>query len=238
MSYFIFSLIVSINIFLLNSNSYSYNINDITIYTEEDIPYVTVNEAKLIEGGLATEKVFKLLEKLHLPKDKIEIVPWARAYSEAINKENILVFPIVKTEERLKKLNFIIRLVDSYTYLYKLKARKNITIKKMNEAKKHSICVVRDDFRHEYLKKEGFNNLEVSSDSLRNVKKFMEERCDLIISSEIGIKNKLKSLKYNFELLEEIFQLKNLDSSLYLAINKSTNHKIIDRIKNAAKQIK
>ncbi len=217
---------------------YADDLKNIVIYSDEDIPYVTVNKEGIIDGGLATEVMYKVLNKLKLPKSTIENVPWARAYFNATTKPNVIIYPIVKTTERLEKLDFIIKILDSTVFLYKLKSRTDIIIKNLDEAKKHRICAVRDDYRADYLKANNFEDIDLATNSTLNVKKFIEGRCDLIISTEIGIQNKLKSLKYEFNLIESIFPLKNLDSALYAAINKNTSKEIKDKIKIAAESIK
>ena len=90
----------------------------------------------------------------------------------------------------------------------------------------------------EYIILMKFEYIELATNSTLNVKKFIEGRCDLIISTEIGIQNKLKNLKYEFNLIENVFSLKNLDSALYAAINKNTSKEIKDKIKLADDSLK
>lgn len=231
------SIIVCLIIFLC-FKAYSDDLKNIVIYSDEDIPYVTINKEGLIDGGIATEVIYKVLNKLNLPKSTIENVPWARAYFNATTKPNVIIYPIVKTKERQENLDFIIKLLDSTVFLYKLKSRTDIKIKNLNEAKKYRICAVRDDYRADYLKLNNFEYIELATNSTLNVKKFIEGRCDLIISTEIGIQNKLKSLKYEFNLIDNVFSLKNLDSALYAAINKNTSKEIKDKIKLAGDSVK
>ena len=232
-----------IYILILLSINYRYDIfaesiKDIVIYSDEDIPYVTVDKNGFINGGITTEPVYKVLNKLNLPNSMIERVPWARAYHDAISRPNVMIYPIVKTQERLEKLDFLFKLIDSTVYFYKLKSRHDIKVLKLNDAQKYNVCVVRDDYRAKYLMSENFKFLDEAADSTLNVKKFIEGRCDLIISTEIGIKSKLKSLKYEYNLTQKLFPLKNLDSALYAAINKNTSAEIKEKIKSAASNIK
>lgn len=62
---------------LLSFKVYSDDLKNIVIYSDEDIPYVTINKEGIIDGGIATEVIYKVLNKLNLPKSTIESVPWA-----------------------------------------------------------------------------------------------------------------------------------------------------------------
>ena len=230
-------IIISI-LLLYKLNIYAESIKDIFIYSDEDIPYVTIDNNGQINGGITTEPVYKVLKKLNLPKTKLERVPWARAYHDAISKHNIVIYPIVKTPERLEKLDYLFKLLSSTVYFYKLKTRNDIKISTLNDAKKFNICVQRDDYRAKFLISEGFKFLDEATDSTLNVKKFVEGRCDLIVSTEIGIQNKMKSLKYEFNRVQKLFPLNELDSDLYAAINKETSPEIKEQIKKAAASIK
>lgn len=225
-------------LFFTKLNVFAQSINEIIIYSDEDIPYVTIDGDGRINGGTTTEPVFKLLRHLNLSRTKIERVPWARAYNEAISKPNIMIYPIVKTSERLEKLDYLFKLLESKVYFYKLRSRDDIKISNFNDAKKFTVCVQRDDYRAKFLLSKGFKFLDEATSSTLNVKKFLEGRCDLIISTEIGIKNKIEHLKYEFNLVENLISIDELDSDLYLAINKNTPEKIKEVIKNSVKSVK
>lgn len=226
---FYFYLIIIFN------KSYSIELDDVKIYTDNDPPYVVI-ENNIITGGSTVDKMLKVLKKLNLPISKIEALPWARAYNEAKSKANTMIFPIAKTKERLKYLDFTFKIIDSKVYFYKLRTRKDIKLKSFEDAKKYSICVVLDDYRHEYLVGENFKRLDPTTDSTRNVKKFISGRCDLIPSTEIGIESKLKSLGEKNSLVLKILELNKLDSALYAAFNKETPVKTIEKFKLAAKE--
>lgn len=210
---------------------------DLTLYTENDPPYVTVDENGNI-GGLATERLNYFLNAIKFPKENILIQPWARSYKDVLIKKNVMIYPIVKTPERIEKLEFIYKLYNTTAFFYRLSSRKDIVIRNINEAKKYSICVVRADYRDEYLKRRGFTLLDESNDSMINFKKFMAGRCDVAILTKMGLHVKMQNLRLDTSLVTIAYPLSEIDSNLYIAINKGTDQKTIDTLKNAAKKLK
>ncbi|STR45711.1 substrate-binding periplasmic protein [Iodobacter fluviatilis] len=208
----------------------------LTIYTENDPPYVIV-DAKGKIGGLATNKLNYFLKAIQLSEENIEVKPWVRSYIEVLNKPNIMIYPIAKTPERLEKLEYIYKIYDAIVFFYKLSSRKDIVISNINEAKKYSVCAVRADYRAEYLKRSGFPMIDESNDSTMNFKKFIAGRCDVAILTEIGLNAKLEQLNLDSSLVSIAYPLSEIDSNLYIAINKNTNKKVIDALKNAAKKL-
>ncbi|NHQ88635.1 transporter substrate-binding domain-containing protein [Iodobacter sp. HSC-16F04] len=208
----------------------------LTIYTENDPPYVIV-DAKGVIGGLATKKLNNFLKEIKLTEESIEVRPWVRSYVEALTKPNVMIYPIAKTPERLEKLEYIYKIYDAVVFFYRLSSRKDIIISNINEAKKYSVCAVRADYRAEYLKRSGFPLIDESNDSTMNFKKFIAGRCDLAILTEIGLNAKLEQLKLDSSLVTAVYSLNEIDSNLYIAINKGTDKKVIDALKNAAKKL-
>ncbi|QBC43802.1 substrate-binding periplasmic protein [Iodobacter fluviatilis] len=206
------------------------------IYTENDPPYVTV-DAKGKIGGLATNKLNNFLKAIKLTEENIEIKPWVRSYLEVLGKPNVMIYPIAKTAERLEKLEYIYKIFDAVVFFYRLSARKDIVISNVNEAKKYSVCVVRGDYRAEYLKHSGFPMIDESIDSTVNFKKFIAGRCDVIALTEIGLNAKLEQLNLDSSLVSIAYPLSGLDSNLYIAINKETDKKVIEALKHAAKKL-
>lgn len=229
--------LIFICLFVYSLNIYAANIKDIIIYTDEDVPYVTVDEKGFINGGITTTVIFKVLKKLNLPEKTIVKAPWSRAYNDATTIPNTIIYPIVKTKERMEKLDFLFKIIDSTVYFYKLGSRSDIKVTKFDDAKKYKICVQRNDYRADFLASNGFKSIETATSSTLNVKKFVEERCDLIVSTEIGIQSKLKAINFEYKKIKKILPLKELDSALYAAINKETDVKIKDQIKKAAASV-
>lgn len=218
----------------LASNAGATDLSAVKIYTDDDPPYVVVDKSNTVEGGITVDKVFKVLKKLDLPASTVEAVPWARAYNLAKSSPNVLIFPIAKTRERLQYLDFTFKIINSKVYFYRLKSRADIQLSSLDDAKSHTVCVVLNDYRHEYLKDQGFPKLDATSDSTVNVQRFIAGRCDLIVSTEIGMQSKLRALHQSEDLVTKSIGLDSLDSALYAAFNKNTPPAVIKAFKDAA----
>ncbi|MEJ2795777.1 transporter substrate-binding domain-containing protein [Iodobacter sp. LRB] len=210
---------------------------DLILYTENDPPYVTVDDNGEI-GGLATVRLNHFLQAIKFPKENIKIQPWARSYKDVLTKKNVMIYPIVKMPERIEKLEFVYKLYEVTAFFYRLSSRKDIVIRNINEAKKYSVCVVRADYREDFLKRSGFTQLDESNDSIMNFKKFLAGRCDIAVLTKMGLHVKLQKFKLDSSLVTIAYPLSEIDSSLYIAINKGTDQKTIDALKNTAKKLK
>ena len=206
----------------------------VRIYTDDDPPYVMVSPSGQVMGGTTVEKVTRVMRRLGLPFSALQAAPWARVYQEAKSRPYAMVFPIAKTHERQKYLDFTFKILDTDIYFYRLAARNEIQPGALEEARKYRVCVVLNDYRHEFLAEQGFAKLEVSSDSTLNVRKLVAGRCDLLPSTESGIASKLKALGLDRALVARGMRLDKLDSGLYAAFNKDTPPEVIARFRAAA----
>ncbi|MGC0152789.1 substrate-binding periplasmic protein [Chromobacterium vaccinii] len=220
--------------FLLPSPGRADGLAQVRIYTGDDPPYVMVGPDGQVMGGTTVEKVTRVMRRLGLPFGVMQAAPWARAYQEAKTRPYAMVFPIARTRERQKYLDFTFKILDADVYFYRLAARSDIQPHTLDEARRYRVCVVLNDYRHEYLQGEGFTRLELSPDSTLNVKKLAAGRCDLLPSTEPGIAGKLKALGLERTLVARGIRLDMLDSGLYAAFNRDTPPDVIARVKAAA----
>ncbi len=78
--------------FLITGTTYS---QEIRVLTEHLPPYqIQMGENKI--GGFSTEIVRAVLKEAKI-RAKIEVYPWVRAYSIALEDKNILIFSIVRS---------------------------------------------------------------------------------------------------------------------------------------------
>ncbi|WGL59873.1 transporter substrate-binding domain-containing protein [Pigmentibacter sp. JX0631] len=226
---FIFTLIIDLT-------SQANEFNDLKIYTENNPPYVLVNEKNEI-SGLVGEKVVKALKKLKIENEvKIEVVPWARALIEAKKQKNVMIFPFVKTKERLGIFNFAILAYKQTLNFYKLRDAKGIEVHNLEDAKKYTTCVVRNDYRHEHLLQANFSKIEETAQQTQNVQKFLNKRCELIIIAEEGLKAKLKELYSNMSIVEKVLEVPEFDGNIYIAFSPGSDSFIINKFKEVTEK--
>ncbi|WGL59800.1 transporter substrate-binding domain-containing protein [Pigmentibacter sp. JX0631] len=221
--------------FFLSLNLYATDLNELHFVTEPS--GVIYYDKKNIElKGIVGERIQYLIKKLEL-KNKVEIMPWSRAYYETIKNKNYVIFPIAKTEEREKELKYCCIISKSRQFFFKLKARKDINVKNITDVKKYSVGVVRDDYRQVILEKKGLSKLEVATTMDLNFKKFIGGREDIILLSENSMLKYLNQNNMTINEIEKLIEFKDIDINNYVAFNKEMDDKIISKVKTTLKEV-
>jgi polar amino acid transport system substrate-binding protein len=87
-----------------------------------------------------------------------------------------------------------------------------LRVNNMDAARLASVCVLANDYRQAFLQGAGFTRLELASDGMQNVNKFINGRCDLIASTEIGLYTKLQALGYAPASVQRLLPLVGLEA--------------------------
>ncbi|WGL58951.1 transporter substrate-binding domain-containing protein [Pigmentibacter sp. JX0631] len=221
--------------FIITKKCFANEIQDFKIVTET-LPFLTfIGKDGKTEGVLA-DRINKLRKNLKI-KAEIELLPWSRAYIIAQKENGTMIYPIAKTPEREKLFKFCCILYKAKTFLFKLKERSDINIKTLEDAKKYSIGVIRDDIKHKMLENLKFTNLELSASQEVNFKKLIGKREDLIIANEFVLKSQLQEFNINENELEKAYEVKEADPNRYIAFNLNVEDSSIEKIKSALKKI-
>ncbi len=220
---------------LLSKIAFCLSIDEIKIVTENTPPYIYLNSSGKPYGLLA-ERVNKILDILKLKKE-IQILPWESAYNNALNNKNTLIFPLAKNKERDKLFKYCGVIINVRSYFYKLKSRTDIIINSIEDAKKYRIGVVKEDIKYKFLAEKGFINFEIAASTDLNILKFIGKREDLIVGSELSLQEQLKKINIPYDIVEKVFELKELDGKRYLAFNKNTSNEVVNNFKKAAKLV-
>lgn len=201
---------------------------ELTILTE-NLPNLNyIEDGKLV--GLSVD-IVKEIQKRVGSRETIEVFPWARAYSLALEEKNIVLFSTTYTEARKNLFKWICPLITKRDILV---AKKNsgIVINGLEDAKKvKRIGTIRDDSKERLLKSYGFQNLEPVSDEQKNAKKLILGRIDLWVNKQPGLKTVCDLAGVDYNQLEEVFHLRKRD--LCIAFSKNTSDSIVLRWKIA-----
>lgn len=209
-------------------------LNNVLIVTEEYPPYSYTNEAGEI-SGLSTAQVKRALQHLNV-QVPIKSFPWARTYDMAKNDPNVLIYPLVFTEERRNKFKWIHPVTPTRTYLYCLASRKDIQVNSLDDAKKYRTGIINGYFDGEYLLTKGFEvgrHLEVSSNIEVSLEKFFNGRYDLWIADNVYADYILQKQGHSMRELREVYYIKDLDLVMYLAASPQTSDEIVDQFRRA-----
>ena len=170
----------------------------------------------------------------------IDIFPWARSYLWATTKPNVLIFPIIRTEEREHKFHWIGKVWSFSAQVYRLKSRSDIKATSLKDAKNYSVGVYREDFFHRYLVKQGFTSeqLYAAADIEQSVLLFLNGRTDLIAIDESIFEYYLKKHHYTNSEVVSIMRLSDVKTNdAYIALSKDSSPEIIERITRSYQRI-
>lgn len=195
---------------------------ELTILTE-DLPNLNyLKDGKLVGHSV---DIVREIQKRVGSDDEIKVLPWARAYRLALEKENVLLFSITFTEERKDLFKWICPLVTKRDILVAKKGAGR-EINSLEDAKKvKRIGTIRDDSKELFLKSLGFTNLEPVSDEKKNARKLILGRLDLWVNKQPGLKTVCDLAGVDYNQVEEVLHLR--EKKLCIAFSKSTSDRIV-----------
>lgn len=223
-------------VILLNILSYQFsNAQELVGFTEE-LPGLIELEGDNLKGPVVAD-VQKILKKANL-KAHLKVYPWARSYEMAKREKNYFIFPMAKNAEREKHFHFVGVLFNIKTFLYQRKEN-NIKVNSLEEAKKYSICVVRNDVRDQYFMANNFTNVLRFAHQDEAIHALIAKKCDFAICAEniehIWKKNIKENLNY---FIKKSYHAKEINGDRYLSISKQTDPEVIKKLSTAMQELK
>lgn len=212
------------------------SIDDLSFYTDDYPPYnfIEDNEVKGISIDLLLE-IFRVSGSRSGIED-IQLVPWARGYLYALERENILLFAMTRTPERENLFHWVGPIASSNMVLIAKKA-KNIQIDSLEDIRAYSLGAVRDDIGEVLLRRllgpevtinltnRGINTaLQLSVDRIDLWS--YEENVAFWVLDEAGLNPGDYEIVYSIE-----------EGSEWYAVSKSTNPLIAEQMQEALDRI-
>jgi polar amino acid transport system substrate-binding protein len=208
------------------------------IVTNEFPPFQVINGENV--SGFTTEIVRHVLKGAGL-KGGIKAYPWPRAYKMATKEPNTLIYSIVRTKEREHLFKWIGTVAPYDVYFWKLKKRKDIHIKNVEDAKKYLSGAMLNGSKGELLIKHGFiegKNLDLGDSDLDNFRKLYAGRVDLILYDSVSFRYTALQEKKDAALAERIFKVEGISSELYLAASHETPDSVVAKLRTSLEAFK
>lgn len=205
----------------------------LSILTEEwpPISFEENNKAQ----GFAVE-VVEQIQALTKDKNPIQVVPWARGYRELQNQPNVVLFTVMRTEEREKMFTLLGPIGISEVALYGL-AERPLAIQTIDDAKKlNSIAAVDETLFETALQKKGFRNIVTAMTPEQEIRLLAAGRVDLISGDFQVLQNALNKAGFTHLKLKRYLLIEK--TKFYIAFSKGTKPELIQEWKKALKQIK
>ncbi len=150
-------------------------------FTTEEYPPFNYRDGKTPVGA-TTEQVEKMMADIGVDYT-IDIMPWARAYNQALMEPMTCVFVAAHNEERDKLFKWIQPLLIDRSVLIKHSGSK-VAATTVDEAKEYLVGTWREDYTETILRRNNFPRIDVGSDFKAALKKLMSDRIDLMPISE------------------------------------------------------
>ncbi len=238
---YVFMKLATLYVVIVFITTFSHKVNSeqITVVTEHFPPYQVVEQGQPL-SGLAVEFVQALLTETNTQAD-IQAYPWARAYKMAQYLPNTLIFSITRTAERENLFHWVGAFNHISDGLWVLKSDKNIQVSTLEDAKKYTVVVPRNDNTHNYLLKNGFKerrNLHVVNTREQAVKMLFNHRVDLLMSSQLLLEDRVKSLKLDFNEVDNILNIPAENDGLSIAFSKGTSLHLVAKFRVAFNKLK
>lgn len=211
----------------------------VRIVTEEFPPYNFTRGGKIT--GLSTEVVEAVLKEMNVT-GQIHSMPWARAYDTALNSENVMIYSIVRTEQRDKLFKWVGVIAPGDWYLFSLPSRK-LRLKSLEEAKAYQTGTVNEDVGEQFLVSRGFvigKNLQSSNKYEANYQKLKLGRVDLWVANRNVASHIAREAGDDpAKTLEVAYQFPDLGTQgNYMAFGPKTSDAYVQRFRQALEAIK
>nr|WP_136251308.1 transporter substrate-binding domain-containing protein [Ningiella ruwaisensis] len=197
------------------------------IYTENLPPYNFKNEEKIT--GINIEATRALCEIADI-KCTFELLPWNRAYRNALDNPNSGIVSTSRLVKRETLFKWIGPLASANACFFKLAERQDIIVSKPSDLLNYKIGMAKDLAFKDYLVNLGFipgQNLILYTRPFGNLRAFKQGRIDLIVGSVNSLPFQLSEGDIDMQALSPVFPVP--DSTVngnFLALNINTTDEI------------
>jgi len=201
--------------------------DELTIYCEYPSPKKTQVDSK---GSLIYAQVWELMRRAGIKKP-IQTVSWKRGYTEATTHSDIGLFPTTRTPEREELFHWVGPIIQVVWSFY-AHADSNLAINSLDDARAvKAIGIYAHDSKGQWLKAQGFTNLETVMENMTNLRKLYDGRIDLMTGSANVTDQWPVRLGVDPEKLVKAYTFKTVD--LYLALSLGTDPETVKALQSA-----
>jgi polar amino acid transport system substrate-binding protein len=166
----------------------------------------------------------------------IEVMPWARGYDMVQKEPNVMLFSTTRTPAREDLFQWV-GPVGTNEWLFVTKKGSSVQVASLDDAKKvGAIGAYKNDAREQFLKEQGFTNIDSSDDPGTILKKVLSGRNDLWLTMTDEYKELAKTQKVDVSEITPVFTVKKTE--LYMAFSKNTDADILQKWKKGYDEMK
>ncbi|WP_412063805.1 substrate-binding periplasmic protein [Rhizobium sp. SYY.PMSO] len=154
---------------------------DTVHFTTEEYPPFNYRDGKTAVGAI-TDQIRKVMADIGVDYT-ITIMPWARAYTQALTEPMTCVFATAHDERRDALFKWVQPLLIDRSILIK-HSDSMVAASTIDDARKYLVGTWREDYTETILRRNDFPRIDVGSDFRATLKKLMSDRIDLMPISE------------------------------------------------------
>jgi len=188
--------------------------------------------------GPSIEILQAILKEAQLDAE-VEFMPWIRAFGTASNNPNTLILSIIKTPEREDEFHWIIKVSNLSRVFISLTSKPENYVDNMQQAKQKLIAIVLGSAGFKELTSHDFSeqkNLYVVPDAELMVTLLENGRVDLVYGDPVNVQNILNKRGRTDVAINYKEIAPENERSSYIAINKATDIRIVNRLQQAARK--
>jgi len=203
-------------------------------YSENMPPYNYIKNGKV--GGISTEILKKIIKNSTISINKIEILPWKRAYNKVLSNKNTVLYSAGRSLQREHLFAWVGPIASIRVGVVAKKSSK-FDISKIADFKSYKIGTITKSFVEQKLLKKGVNksNLDSFISIESQVRKLVSDRVDMVAFSIPAICYYLQQIGENLNDYEEVYLLGKAD--LYFAFNKDSDKNMLNELNRNIKKI-
>lgn len=216
-------------------------LEDLNFYTEDMFPFQYTVDGKL--KGVCYDVVFELCSKLKIKPD-VQVFDWEKSSRKAAKDKNSCLFSVTRTKSRENQYWWIGPIIKYDIAVYKLKKRNDIKIKDIKELNNYKLLIKNDSFYSNIIMKqhgvEKFTEIEesIKNKALYALNELFAENTELIVLSKLETEAMCEFAGYDFDKLEIAYENDDLNSDLYLGLNKEIDNKIMEKVTTAFEKLR
>lgn len=215
----------SASLFLACIDAHGAPVPQLYLATELSTPYSMREGNRVI--GIGTDIVRDIMKRSSITYT-VDLLPWKRAYTAALERKDACVFSTTRTPEREALFKWI-GPIGGADWTLLARTDRHLKLATLDDAKPYRIGTYNGDARDDYLRERGFK-VDPAQNDLINPRKLMLGRIDLWAASLRRGGTTLTRMGYA-DKIESILVFNHI--SVYLACNRNVPDEMVARMNDA-----
>lgn len=218
-------------IFAFNLNVTSLEGKELVVMTECDQP-CKLRELDNFPDSLPTSIVLEMF-KITQDTPQILVMPWARAYDNALTDKNVLIYSIARTEKREKLFKWIGDILIERYFVWSLRSPNQNSVALSQNFKNQSFATYRGSNEFDYVSQMPDIKLYSVVYPNQRIQMILANRVDYFIENEQTLKESCLQMNIDCERFQKVTEIKSLSTPLSIAINKNSDSELIKQYQTA-----